>query len=77
MVAHGNAVSAGIQDILRLVRRDAHHGSVFAVDHHKIRTCLSLQLAQMAAHPLQSRISHHVAYCQYLKFHSVSLQAIL
>ena len=77
MVAHGNTVRTGIQNVLRLVGSDAHNGSIFSVDHHEIRTGLPLHLTQMAAHPLQSGAAHHIAYRQYLKFHSHSLQAIL
>ena len=72
MVAQGNAVGTGIQNVLRLVRGDAHHGGIFAVDHHKISACFPLQLPQIPADPFQTRIAHHIAYGKDLEIHGTA-----
>ena len=77
MIAHGDAVCTGIQNILRLIGGDAHHSGIFSVDHHKVRIMLPLQLAQMTAYPVQAGISHHISHSQYFPFHRDFLQTIL
>ena len=72
VVAHGNHIRSGVQNVLRLMGKQTHHRGVFSVDHGKIRAGVPFQLPQAAAYPVKSRISHHVAYRQYLKIHLCS-----
>lgn len=60
----------GVQNAVRLIGGDAHHGGVFAVDHRKVRMILPLHLPQIPADLLQARIAYHIANRQYPKVHS-------
>ena len=75
MVAHGDAIRARIQNILRLIRGDANHRGILTVDHHKISAAFPLQLPQMAADLLHTRIAHHIAYGQNFELHKISSYA--
>ena len=62
MVAKGDHVGTGIEDVLGLVWGDAHGGGVFAVDDGEVGAGLIFQPAQAAAQALQAGCSHHVAH---------------
>ena len=75
VVAQGDDVGSGIQDILRLVRGDAHYGGIFAIDDDEIGTCFPFQLPQVAADPVHTGVAYHIAYAKHLQFHCIFLHA--
>ena len=42
VIAQSDHICTIVQQIFRLIGGDAHHCGIFTVDHHKIRTGLSL-----------------------------------
>ena len=62
VVAHGDHIGTGIQNILTLAGGHAYHRGIFTVYDDKIRTHIPLQFPQAAADPVKTRIAHHITY---------------
>ena len=72
VVAQGDHIRPGIQNILRLVGRDAYRAGILSVHHRKIRLGLADQLSQTPAYPLHPRLTDHVPHSQHLKIHGLT-----
>ena len=72
VIAHGNHIGTGVQNLLALLGGHTHHRRVLSVDDYKIRACFAFQVTQRPADPVHTGATHHIAYSQHLEIHSHS-----
>ena len=69
VIAQGDDVGSGIQNLVGMGGRQTHHGGVFAVDHTEIHTILLLQLSQHGSEIFDAGGGYHIAHGQNVQFH--------
>src|SRR5699024_9532002 len=70
VVAQGDHVGPGVEDLPGLPGQNAHAGGVLPVDHGEVDVLELFQLPQVAAQVFHPGIPHHVAHGQYVQYHS-------
>ena len=70
VVAERDDVRARGEDVLRVIRRQADHRGVFAVDDRELDALALLEAPQAAAQVLHAARAHHVAHREDVIDHS-------
>ena len=70
VVPEGNDIGAGIEDLLSLTGRHAHHGGILTVDHTEVDPVFPAQAPKLLLQERKTRLSYHVTHCQYTNFHT-------
>ena len=74
VVAEGDNIRSGVENHIRLLRRNADNICVFAVDHDKVQLHFLAYPAQVFIQIIKARLAANIANCQNFYAHGFSFQ---